>query len=248
MTCHVIFQKYTEILVVAVYENVQLSSEARHRGNKGWETFLCWTDAWKGKRWRQIYFVHHPFPINEEPMAKPLFFISGLEVNGEILSITEIWRNGGCILLAQTKPITSGDHWKLKVIPEIASPLNIPQLRTIEKNKANLKGRICTNDFVAKTDDQLIVKVTREQKNMPIFIFYSTPAKIPVNWGRLLRPNFRRKLKKHKIGGKVLTGRTGTQPNWLKSNIRRCSKQKYILFQSPYHIWNTFVIRSFIRI
>ena len=78
----------------------------------------------------------------------------------------------------------------IDVVPKLANPPNVPQLRPIENFWANLKRKIYSNNFVAKTDEEfaeLINKTKKELKNMSTRMFSSAMANVPVNCWKAAR-------------------------------------------------------------
>jgi hypothetical protein len=56
---------------------------------------------------------------------------------------------------------------KIKVVPKVLSPPNVPQVRTIENFWSILKRRVYLNGWKAESDKDLIIKIKKELKNMP---------------------------------------------------------------------------------
>ena len=52
----------------------------------------------------------------------------------------------------------------IDVVPKLANPPNVPQLRPIENFLTNLKRKIYSNNFVAKTEEELITKRRKNSK------------------------------------------------------------------------------------
>ena len=73
------------------------------------------------------------------------------------------------------------------MVPKSANPPNVLQLRPIENFWANLKRMIYFNNFVAKTEEELIKKTKKELKNMPTRVFSSAMANVPVNCRKAIR-------------------------------------------------------------
>ena len=74
------------------------------------------------------------------------------------------------------------ERLNIDVVPKSANPPNVPQLRPIENFWANLKCKIYSNNFVAKTVEELIKKKTKKElKNMATRMFSSAMANLPVN-------------------------------------------------------------------
>ena len=73
------------------------------------------------------------------------------------------------------------ERLNIDVIPKSANPPNVPQLRPIENFWANLKRKIHSNNFVAKTEEELINKTKKELKNMSTRMFSSAMAIVTVN-------------------------------------------------------------------
>ncbi|XP_065077549.1 uncharacterized protein LOC135700820 [Ochlerotatus camptorhynchus] len=122
--------------------------------------------------------------ISEKGMPKPFFFRSGLAVNGEIYStkylpevasfIKKYHKGEDAVFwpdLVSThyskRSLEEMERMNIDVVPKSANPANVPQLRPIENFWANLKRKIYSNNFVAKTEEELINKTKKELKNMP---------------------------------------------------------------------------------
>ena len=82
------------------------------------------------------------------------------------------------------------ERLNIDVVPKSANPPNVSQLRPIENFWANLKRKIYSNNFVAKTDEEfeeLINKTKKELKNMSTRMFSSAMANVPVNCRKVAR-------------------------------------------------------------
>lgn len=161
----------------------------------------------------EVKFISHTkFPkkvllwltISEKGMSKPLFFRSGLAVNGEIYStkclpevasfIKKYHKGEDAVFwpdLASAhyskRSLEEMERLNIDVVPKSANPPNVPQLRPIENFWANLKRKIYSNNFVAKTEEEFINKTKKELKNMPTRIFSSAMANVPVNCRKAAR-------------------------------------------------------------
>ena len=130
----------------------------------------------------EVKFISHTkFPkkvllwltISESGMSKPLFFRSGLAVNGEIYgtkclpevaSFIKKYHKGEDAVfwpyLASVhyskRSLEEMERLNIGVVPKSANLPNVPQLRLIKNFWANLKRKIYSNNFVAKTEEELI--------------------------------------------------------------------------------------------
>lgn len=158
------------------------------------------------------YIAHTKFPkkvllwltISEKGMSRPVFFLSGTAVNGESYS-TKCLPEVAAFIKKYHKddnvvfwPDLASSHYSkraleemerlgIPVVPKHANPPNVPQLRPIENFWANLKRRVYSNNFVAKSTDDLIEKATKELKNMPTNFFVTPMAKVPANCRKAAR-------------------------------------------------------------
>ena len=106
-------------------------------------------------------------------MSKLLFFRSGLAVNGEIYStkcLTEVasfikkyhkgedkvfWPDLASAHYSK-RSLEEMERLNIDVVPKSANRSNVPLQRPIENFRANLKHKIYSNNFVAKTEEQII--------------------------------------------------------------------------------------------
>ena len=146
----------------------------------------------------EVKFISHTkFPkkvllrltISEKGMSKPLFFRSGLAVNGEIYSTkclpevasfikkyhkgedTVFWPDLASAHYSN-RSLEEMERLSIDVVPKSANPPNVPQLRPIENFWSNLKRKIYSNNFVAKTEEELINKTKKKFKNMHTRMFF----------------------------------------------------------------------------
>ena len=111
--------------------------------------------------------------ISKMGMSKSLFLRSGLAVNGEIYStkclpevasfIKKYHKGEDAVFwpdLASAhyskRSLEEMERLHIDVVPKSANPPNVSQLHPNRKFLVNLKRKICSNNFVAKTDQELI--------------------------------------------------------------------------------------------
>ncbi len=67
-------------------------------------------------------------------------------------------------------------HWQrlnINVVPKDSNPPNVPQLRPIETFWANLKRKVYKNGWTASSTDELIKRIKKELKKIPVEDFQS---------------------------------------------------------------------------
>ena len=181
-------------------------------GGNDWQGTSYFTSPAKEVSADVKFISHTKFPkkallwltISEKGMSMPLFFRSGLAVNGEIYStkclpevasfIKKYHKGEDAVFwpdLASAhyskRSLEEMERLNIDVVPKSANPPNVPQLRPIENFWANLKRRIYSNNFVAKTEEELINKTKKELKNMPARMFSSVMANVSVNCRKAAR-------------------------------------------------------------
>lgn len=141
----------------------------------------------------EVKFISHTkFPkkvllwltISEKGISKPLFFRSGLAVNGDIYStkclpevakfIKKYHKDEDVVFwpdLASAhyskRSLEEMERLNIDVVPKSANPLNVLQLHPMENFSANLNRKMYLNKFVAKTEDELVNKTRKNSKTCP---------------------------------------------------------------------------------